>query len=147
MAAIDPGNRIYFDSNIFIYAFENSPTFQRSAQAMFQRAADGQAQIFVSELVFPEILPKPLRDGKSEIAEQYLSFLQNTAGIELIPIDTAIVMLSVELRALYNLKTADALHVATAIRAECTSFISVDKALKRVKEIPVISLRDDNLTT
>lgn len=137
------GNRIYLDSNIFIYAFENSPTFQRAAQAVFQMVADGKAEILVSELIFPEILPKPLREGQTDQVDRYMAFLQNTAGVTLVPLSSRIVMRSVDLRTRYRLKTVDALHVATAIESNCTSFLSVDAGLARVTDIPVISLKGD----
>ena len=44
-----------------------------------------------------------------------------------------------------GLKTPDALHAATAIRAECTLFITNDNDFRRVRDLPVVVL-DDFLT-
>jgi predicted nucleic acid-binding protein len=45
------------------------------------------------------------------------------------------------LRSQYRwLKTPDAMHVATAITQECDYFLTCDKKLKKVKEIPVVVL-------
>jgi predicted nucleic acid-binding protein len=40
----------------------------------------------------------------------------------------------------YNLRTPDALHVATAIEAGCEAFLTNDSTLKRVREIRVLPL-------
>jgi predicted nucleic acid-binding protein len=44
------------------------------------------------------------------------------------------------LRARYNLRTPDALHVATRIDATCDAFLTNDAGIKRVIEIAVLVL-------
>lgn len=46
------------------------------------------------------------------------------------------------LRAKYNLRTPDALHVATALQTNCNAFLTNDLGLKRVNEIVVLVLDD-----
>ena len=41
------------------------------------------------------------------------------------------------LRAKYSLKTPDSIHLATAIMTKATAFLTGDKALARVVEVPV----------
>jgi len=137
------GDRLYLDSNVFIYAFENTPLFEQTAQAIFQRVADGQAELFVSELIYAEIMPVPLRQGRHDLLERYADFLQNTDGVTVLPLTSAIVLRTVSLRAQHNLKTVDALHIATALEHDCTAFISNDQALKRVTDLPVFCLSQD----
>lgn len=48
----------------------------------------------------------------------------------------------VDLRVNYNLKTPDAIHLATAIEHKADVFITNDKQLKKVKEIAILYLGD-----
>ena len=47
-----------------------------------------------------------------------------------------------DLRASYNLRTPDALQLATAIVSGCQGFLTNDRGLIRVKTIPVLVLDD-----
>ena len=46
------------------------------------------------------------------------------------------------LRAETGLKTPDALHAATALRADCSLFITNDTGFRRVQGLPLIVLED-----
>jgi predicted nucleic acid-binding protein len=45
-------------------------------------------------------------------------------------------------RATTNLKTADAIHAATAFSVNCTKFLTNDKGFDRVPRLPVVILRE-----
>ena len=44
------------------------------------------------------------------------------------------------MRARYNLRTPDALHVATAVPAGCDAMLTNDAQLKRVQELSILVL-------
>ena len=46
------------------------------------------------------------------------------------------------IRAETGLKTSDAIHAATAIRSECTLFITNDTDFRRVQRLPIVVLDD-----
>jgi predicted nucleic acid-binding protein len=50
--------------------------------------------------------------------------------------------LAAELRARYNLRTPDALHIACAIDTGCDAFLTNDTGIKRVNEIRILVLDD-----
>ena len=47
-----------------------------------------------------------------------------------------------EIKARYNLKTPDALQIASALATGCGAFLTNDKALKRVTEMKVLVLQE-----
>jgi predicted nucleic acid-binding protein len=51
-------------------------------------------------------------------------------------------MQAAELRAKYNLRTADALQVASALSVNCDTFLTNDKQLNRLTELRVLVLDD-----
>ena len=58
----------------------------------------------------------------------------------LISVNKNIARRAAELRAKYNLKTPDALHVATALETHCQAFLTNDMGLKRITEIQILVL-------
>jgi predicted nucleic acid-binding protein len=66
--------------------------------------------------------------------------LINAANFQTLPIDIKTATSAADLRARYNLRTPDALQVATAIAAGCDAFLTNDAALQCVSELRVLVL-------
>jgi predicted nucleic acid-binding protein len=60
----------------------------------------------------------------------------------MMPVDVALARRAVVLRAQYGIHVPDALQVATALEAGATLFVSNDRRLSQVQEIPVLLLDD-----
>ena len=58
----------------------------------------------------------------------------------MLPVTSRIAESAADLRARYNLRTPDALHVAAGIDARCDAFLTNDTGIKRVTEIAVLVL-------
>jgi predicted nucleic acid-binding protein len=84
----------------------------------------------------------PLRAGDAGIAASYRNLLRNSRHFSLVSVNEAIAELASDLRARHNLKTPDAIHVASAIVSGCDTFITNDRMLSRVTEIRVMVLED-----
>jgi predicted nucleic acid-binding protein len=86
------------------------------------------------------VLVQPLRVGDAALTERYEAILSNSHDFRLEPITAAIARRAADLRARYNLRTPDALHVATAIAVGCDAFLTNDTGVKRVAEITILVL-------
>lgn len=74
-----------------------------------------------STLLLPEVLTKPRRDA----ADQELTVLEAMlARLDLRPVDEATAALAVALGASYRLRSADAIHLATAVATGADRFIT-----------------------
>lgn len=62
--------------------------------------------------------------------------------MDLYPINLAILEKAIQFRALYGLKTPDAIHAATAIEEFCSLLITNDSVFKRIPGINVVVLDD-----
>ena len=136
------GSRLYLDTNWYIYAFENVPAFREPARRVFQYVANADATIIASTLVRVELLPKLIAEQRQAQLETYEAFLQHSHEVQLVPVETDIIELTIQLRAKYGLKTMDALHVATAQAHQCTAFISNDRKVQQITEIRVLGAAD-----
>ena len=86
----------------------------------------------------------PLRNGNAQYANAFRSLILGTAGIDAVSLTAAIAEHAADLRARYNLRTPDAVQVATALHSGCDAFLTNDRDLRRVTEIPILVL--DELT-
>ena len=135
---------IYIDASGLIYSMERVEPYRTLLEPMWQEAQDGNITIVSSPLIVIEALVKPLRDGNTEIESQYRELFASNA-VRLLDASYQVFEDAASIRAETGLKTPDAIHAATAIRAECTLFVTNDTDFRRVQELPIVVL-DDLLT-
>ena len=126
-----------------IYSVERVEPYRTLLEPVWQGAQDGNLTIVSSPLLVIEALVKPLRDGNTEIESQYRELFASSA-VRLLDASYQVFEDAASIRAETGLKTPDAIHAATAIRAGCTLFITNDTDFRRVQGLPLAVL-DDHL--
>jgi len=113
-----------FDADVLIYAAVAGHPLGRRVRAMFPAeatAATGEVAGLGSVLLIPELFAKPMRDG----ADSELEALAAMIGrLDLRPVDEAVAELATALAASHRLRSADAVHLATAVAAGADRFIT-----------------------
>jgi predicted nucleic acid-binding protein len=128
--------RIYCDSVILIYYFEGTPVFKTRATSRLAAMGVAGDILAISDLVRLECRMQPIRLGNAvQLAEYDSLFVQ--PNVELVPINTAVFDRATQIRATHNFKLADALHLAAAVEAGCTSFLTNDHRLAGFPDITV----------
>jgi uncharacterized protein len=118
---------IYLDSCILIYLLEAEPNKRRIiAQTIRQYTAAG---FCISPLSKLECLVMPTRQGNANLLERYKRLL---SSLKLLEITSDVYDETLEFRAFHNLKTPDALHLATALHHNCQEFWTNDLRLSKV---------------
>jgi predicted nucleic acid-binding protein len=74
------------------------------------------------------------------LAQQYREILLNANHIATIPLSCEITEEAARLRARYNVRTPDAIQMATAIRAGASFFLTNDSHLPTIPELRVLVL-------
>ena len=111
-----------FDADVLIYAAVDAHPLGTPVRALFPRRADsGEVAGLGSVLLLPELLTKPLRAGANDELDTLTALL---ARLELLPVDTATAQLATALGADHKLRTADAVHLATAVAGGADRFIT-----------------------
>ena len=67
----------------------------------------------------------PLREGKTELADEYRKNLLQSPGMTTVPLDESIAEAAAGLRARYHVRTPDAIQLATAHRVRDILPVSV----------------------
>jgi predicted nucleic acid-binding protein len=101
-----------------------------------------ETELISSVLTLMECAVKPRRDGDARILARLEEFWRSGLAWH-VPIDEEIARRATLLRARYEfLRAIDALQLACALSAGCTSFVTNDKKLKQVSELPILCLLD-----
>lgn len=130
------------DTSPFIYFVEQNPLYVNQMREIFKRITNGNFQACSSVITLTEVLVQPLRQNNKILADNYRDLLFNGASFRLFPITISIAERAAELRAKYNLRTPDALQIATALENDCDAFLCNDNGLKRVTELRMLILDD-----
>jgi uncharacterized protein len=125
--------RYYLDAAPIIYLIEQSQPFATAIRSKL--AAPGIVPI-TSELSRLECRVKPMRDGNQALLQDFDDYFANTIA-EIFPLTRDVVDLATEIRAQYNFKTPDALHLAAAVISNCDVFLTNDQRLNRFTGISI----------
>lgn len=132
---------IALDSVCFIYHIEENKRYVPLTQIIFENLLPkGVVRAFFSTLVLTEILTRPIAEKRQELVFAYKSLIASFPHTKLIPLDEENAQKAAFFRAKYQLRTPDAIHIATAYQAGADAVICNDTKWKKVKEIPVITL-------
>ena len=134
---LPPSGIVYADANIALYTINGHPV----CVPLWQTAQQGSISVVSSELTLLEILVTPIRLNDPVKLTSTLNFW-NRPSASLLPITQDILREAARLRALFNLKTPDALHAATAILHGCALFVTNDPHFRRVPNLPLVILDD-----
>ena len=134
------GTIVGLDTAPLIYFIERHPTYLPLLLAFFEAVAQGDIQVVTSTLTLSEVLVHPYRDGNQSLADRYLHILLNARNLRTVPLSPAIAAETARIRAIYQLKTPDAVQLATAKEAGATAFLTNDAALAAIPELRLIVL-------
>jgi predicted nucleic acid-binding protein len=131
---------VCLDTAPLIYFIEGHSIYQPILAKLFDFNDQGGFSFVTSTVTLLEVLVKPLRESQTAIAKQYRDILIGAKGIEITDITTAIAEQAALLRARYNIRTPDAIQLATAIEHGADYFLTNDNRLKSVSEISVVTV-------
>ena len=137
------GKLVAFDTAPLIYYIEEHPDYLTLADELFEAFDKGDTRGMTSVLTLLEVLVKPLRDGRPDLADKYREVLTNSANVTIHVIDLSICETAARIRAKYTwLRAPDALQIGTAISRGAHIIVTNDERWSRVTEIEVAVLRD-----
>ena len=125
--------RYYLDAAPIIYLVEQIQPF---ASAVRSRLTTTGLVLVTSELARLECRVKPLRNSDSIVLQDFDDYFANTIS-EIIPLTRDVVDRATEIRAQFNFKTPDALHLAAAVIAKCDVFLTNDHRLSRFTSLTI----------
>jgi predicted nucleic acid-binding protein len=130
------------DTPPFIYFIEEHPKYLSIVRPVFAAMTEGVLTGVTSALTLMETLVQPYRVGNAPIAEQYEAFMTRSHGLRLSEITGTVLRAAALLRATHNIKTPDAIHLATALIARCPVYLTNDRHLPtRIPGINILQVK------
>ena len=108
------GQVVALDTAPLIYFIEQNEMYLELVRAFFQAMSQGEFQVVTSTLTLTEVLVHPLRSGNVELANQYHDIVLDQENLNTVPVSVEIAEVAAQLRARQNLRTPDAIQIATA---------------------------------
>jgi predicted nucleic acid-binding protein len=136
------GQRVYLDTNIFIYALEGQPEFLTPLADVFAGIDQGELHAVTSELTLAEVLVKTFLDKSLARQSIYEKALQSSPTRTIAPVSRRVLVEAARLRATHSLKLPDAIHAATAHLMHCPIFLTNDLRLRSIPYFKIVVLSD-----
>ena len=122
-------SRIFWDTNLFIYLFEDYKEFSKRTIALRRSMLERGDQLFTSTMTLGEVLVRPRQRGDDSACRRYEEHL--TRGAVVIPFDVKAARIYSSLRGSRTLKPPDAIQMSCAAAAGVDLFITNDDRLER----------------
>jgi predicted nucleic acid-binding protein len=132
--------RIALDTSIFIYQLEANTRYLALTDVVFSWVERAGHEAVTSTITMTELLVPSYRDKDENRVDAFFGLLTTYPNLRWIAPDLETADLAAKLRALYRMRTPDALQAATAIRAQATGFVTNDPVFARIGELDAVVL-------
>jgi predicted nucleic acid-binding protein len=141
------GKAVGLDTTPLIYFIEENPAYLDMVCPFFQAMDQGDFSVVTSIVTLLEVLVHPFRHGDTVLAQQYRDILLNAKGLTTLLFSQDIAEEAARLRATHNIRTPDAIQMATAIYAGASFFLTNDSCLPSLPGLEVLILDELKATS
>ena len=136
------GAVVGLDTAPLIYFIEENPAYLPLVRPFFEAVDRGELRVVTSVLTLTEVLVHPMRRGDHDLADQYRRILLHANQITTVQVSEGVAEEAGQLRARHNLRTPDAIQLATAIRSGASSFLTNDGRLPKLAPLNILVLNE-----
>lgn len=122
---------VYWDTNLFIYLFQEHPQYYPLLDQLAHRLAERGDTICTSIFTRGEMLVGPIKNGDPLTQQAVREYLQ-PPFVEMLPFTLETTDHYARIRAANKALPADAVHLATAAAAGVDVFLTNDRSLHRM---------------
>ncbi|MCI0718862.1 MAG: PIN domain-containing protein [Acidobacteria bacterium] len=122
--------KVFWDTNLFIYLFENHPTLAEQVERVRLRMIERSDRLFTSALTVGEILVRPVRTGRPDLEDRYRQLFQPPT-VTVIAFDATAAIQYARIRKDPTIKPPDAIQLACAAVVGADLFVTNDDRLSR----------------
>ena len=131
--------RIAADTSVFIYQLEAN-FISGMTDAVFAWLERPEHAAVTSTITMTELLVPAYRSGAEEQVNNFYALLTTYPNLDWIAPNLEIADIAARIRAVYGLRTPDALQAATAVHARATGLITNDSVFELVEGLEVLVL-------
>ncbi len=127
---------IALDTAPLIYFFENISPYTKIISSLFEDSEKKKIRFICSTITISEIFVKPFKDNQKDTQKMLEHVLVKNPEISIVPVTISIALEASKIRANYNIRTPDAIQIATA-KKYADFFITNDKKLERYPHLKI----------
>ena len=131
---------VAFDTNSCIYHLLEMTPWSPLVRYLLERAATGTLRVHIPGIVQLELLVGPIRSGNEREREDVLDLTEKARGVVTHPMTRRVAFGAAEVRAMTNLRVADALVVASASAGRCDAVVGNDAAFRALNDLQNVRL-------
>ena len=121
-------SRIFWDTNLFIYLFEDYGELSKRVTSLRRSMLERGDQLVTSTLTLGEILVKPFERGENELARKYEQTI--TATSQVLAFNATAAGIYARLRCNRSIRAPDAIQLSCAAASGVDLFITNDEHLQ-----------------
>jgi predicted nucleic acid-binding protein len=125
-------SRIFLDTNLFVYLFEDEGPRGKRATEIFNEISLRGDEVLTSTLTLGELLVKPIEANDFALADKYRKAFRGPT-VRMISFDEAASERYARIRKDRGIKAPDVIQLATAASVGCELFITNDDRLTRLR--------------
>ncbi|MGB7533127.1 MAG: PIN domain-containing protein [Halobacteriota archaeon] len=134
------GQVVGLDTTPLIYFIEENPTYLDTVRPFFVALDRGEFRVVTSIVTLLEVLVHPFRHNDTALVQQYREILLNAEYLTTMVLTHEIAEEAARLRAEHNIRTPDAIQLATAIHEGASFFLSNDARLPPLPTLQILVL-------
>jgi uncharacterized protein len=127
---------VFLDTNVVVYLVERTPHLGTVAAKRVQDFIGQGQRLVVSDLVRMECRVRPLRLNDAITLAAFNGYF-DSEDVDVAPITAAVCDRAAIIRARYNLRPMDSLHLAAAVENGCERFLTHEVRLRSFSDIGV----------
>jgi uncharacterized protein len=126
-------SRIFWDTNLFIYLFEDYGHHSREVASLLKKMAERGDDLMTSALTIGEVLARPMQEGDIDRCDRYEAAIRSNALI--FAFDVAAARNFAKIRSLKerSIRPPDAIQLACAASAGVDLFLTNDTRLHDIR--------------
>ena len=134
------GQRVYIDTNVFIYFLSRHPTYFESSSLVVNACADSNIFGLTGDAAVAEVMVGAYKNADPTLATRFKLFFSQKNFLTIATHDAPTFDAAAQLVAMGGVKFIDALHLATAVQNQCAYFVTNDKGIKSGAHLQVVQL-------
>lgn len=125
-------SRVYWDSMLFIYLIEGNQNFAPRVRSIYEAMEKRGDVLCTSVFTLGEVLTGPRKLGATGVVNKIRDFFLTGNKVELLPFKIETADRYSDIRASLSVKSADAIHLASAADFGVELFLTHDKSLHKL---------------
>lgn len=136
------GKVVGLDTAPVIYFIERNPKYIGTVRPFFESLDEGRFLAVTSTITLAEVLVHPLRLNDISLAKNYKEILLEAENLDTFPLSPNIATEAARIRAKHDLRTPDAVQLATAASANASHFLTNDSRLPTLPGLKILVVDD-----